>query len=101
MLSGNVSKIKIFISVRGWLLKSLVSFAVLPACCTDPTTCDLYNNVELFVMLVFACACLFAFMGVHSIHPQVYFRVWRGAEGQYLEQVEMLCLQVGVDFGVV
>lgn len=24
---------------------------------------------------------------------QVYFRVWRGAEGPYLEKVEMLCLQ--------
>lgn len=87
------------------MFKSLESFAVLPACCTAPTTCDPYSNMELFVMFVFVCACwfdcwLFCF-GAHSIHPQVYFRVWRGAEGQYLEKVEMLCLQVGVDFGVV
>ncbi|CAB1097831.1 unnamed protein product [Ectocarpus sp. CCAP 1310/34] len=30
---------------------------------------------------------------VLAAYGEVYFRVWRGAEGQYLEKVEMLCLQ--------
>ncbi|CAN0181268.1 unnamed protein product, partial [Laminaria digitata] len=31
--------------------------------------------------------------GVLAVYGEVYFRVWRGAEGTYLEKVEIHCLQ--------
>ena len=40
---------------------------------------------------MYVCSCYVTFF---VFAEQVYFRVWRGAEGPYLEKVEMLCLQV-------
>ncbi|CAM9742427.1 unnamed protein product, partial [Pylaiella littoralis] len=87
-------------SLRGLLLRTFISPVYLK--CSEgrrllASFFGLHPTLVAEIHAVIKAQMPGAKKGVLAAYGEVYFRVWRGAEGPYLENVEMLCLQASSD----